>query len=182
MSRFTEQSIYLKSAMCLLIMGFVTHIVSFASPYWLKDGEGGNIGLWLNCVETSCESMTSPPDWLRSSQVLEVIGVVTGLTSLIVLLVTAFTHSYKQQQSKARHIAMIVLSFLTAVFLQITIAVVIKSNFTAGGASLSWALSVNILAVIFYGATGIVLIIDALHMIFYGDAVKPSTDQLQAIG
>ncbi|OWF43191.1 hypothetical protein KP79_PYT16812 [Mizuhopecten yessoensis] len=172
MSQFMKQSPYMKAAVSTMVLGLVTHIVSFASPYWLTHETGGNIGLWLNCVDTSCEGITSPPDWLRSAQALEVIGVATGLTALIVLLVTAFKQNYKQQQRKAPHVVMIVLSFLSAVFLQIAIAVIIKSNFTDGNASLSWALSVNILTVVLYGTTGIVLLIDVLHLVFHGESSK----------
>ncbi|XP_060077259.1 uncharacterized protein LOC132556839 [Ylistrum balloti] len=172
MSQFMKQSLYLKAAVCTLAMGFVTHIISFASPYWFISEGGVNLGLWLNCVGTSCDDITSPPGWLRSTQVLETVAVVSGLTSFVVLTVTAITQNYKQQQRKARHIVIIVLSFLSAVFLQIAIAVTIRSNFTVGGSSLSWALSVNILALVLYGTTGVVLIIDILHLIFHGGTPK----------
>ncbi|XP_069136589.1 lens fiber membrane intrinsic protein-like [Argopecten irradians] len=184
MSQFKNQSVYIKSALCTLTLGFVTHLVSLASPYWLLTGSGAHLGLWLNCVDTSCQSMAASPvsEWIRSCQVLDVMSIVTSLASLTVMLVTAFTHNYKQQQRKARHIFIIVLSFISAVFLQIAIAVAFRANFPFGVASLSWSVPVGIIAVVFYGITGIVMIIDLLRLIFYGDTQRTHVKQSGNIG
>ncbi|XP_053382970.1 uncharacterized protein LOC123540326 isoform X7 [Mercenaria mercenaria] len=144
---FNETPLLVKVSFIMTSVGFLFHLIGFASEYWQKYGRFHS-GLWPNS--------SNLPSWFEATQAFETLGFIAAIVALVLIVLYIFV----PQTSGKRIVFILGMVACFAAAGCIILGIIIYGSKVE--TNLSWSFALCTIAGIIFGVSGILLIVDML--------------------